>query len=56
MGGGGLDYYDTAMLLRLGPPTGPDSKHAEKVAEVKKEIAAAKAALDAIVDTPKGKE
>ena len=36
MGGGGLDYYDTAMLLPLGPATPPDPEPAEKIDGAKK--------------------
>jgi hypothetical protein len=53
MGGGGLDYYDTQMLLHVGgkrlsaaPP--------EKVAQAKKAFAKAQAEFRAIVGTPKG--
>jgi hypothetical protein len=40
MGGGGLDYYDTALLLCLGPEKMAD---ADKVARVKAALAAARA-------------
>jgi hypothetical protein len=55
MGGGGLDYYDTTMLLQVGPDRPPDPKRAEKAAEVKQALARAKAAWEAIRGTPEGK-
>ena len=54
MGGGGLDYYDTAMLLRLGsgePPPGA----AEKIAQAKAAYDRARAEFDAIFGTEEGK-
>ncbi len=34
MGGGGLDYYDTDLLIKLGPDVaGPDAAATEKIAE-----------------------
>jgi hypothetical protein len=53
MGGGGLDYYDAAMLVRLGtsePPTAADPR-AEKL---KAEVAEAKKKWDSIRGTPQG--
>jgi hypothetical protein len=52
MGGGGLDYYDTQMLLTLGKdkPAAPS----EKVAQLQKDYEKAKAEWDAIRGTPKG--
>ncbi|MCI0457673.1 MAG: PSD1 and planctomycete cytochrome C domain-containing protein [Gemmataceae bacterium] len=55
MGGGGLDYYDTAMLLRLGPGRRPNPKLAEKVESTKAALASARAEFEALVDTPEGK-
>ncbi len=52
MGGGGLDYYDPAMLVKLassGPPADP-----EKVKKLEAEVAVAKKAWDEIRGTPKG--
>jgi len=52
MGGGGLDYYDPAMLVKLSdalPPPPP-----EKVEKAKAELAEAKAAWDKIRGTPEG--
>jgi hypothetical protein len=59
MGGGGLDYYDTALLLHLGSakPYIPDALPgaAEKIARAKKAVALARAEFQALVGTPKGK-
>src|SRR5262249_37195723 len=52
MGGGGLDYYVPAMLVRLSttiPPPPP-----EQVKKLKEQFAKAKAEWDAIRGTPKG--
>ncbi len=52
MGGGGLDYYDPSMLVKLtsaGAPADP-----EKVAKLAAEVAEAKKAWDAIRGTPEG--
>jgi hypothetical protein len=54
MGGGGLDYYDPAMLVRLGPETQPDAKQAERIAEATRNFEAAKKAFEAIRGTPEG--
>src|SRR5205085_11837232 len=52
MGGGGLDYYDPAMLMVLSgaPPPAPP----EKVEKLKAELAQAKKEWDAIRGTPEG--
>jgi hypothetical protein len=55
MGGGGLDYYDTAMLLPLGPLAIEDPKLAEKIDKAKKDFEQARADFDAIFGTPEGK-
>src|SRR5207253_2879132 len=47
MGGGGMDYYDTRMLLHLGPQTF-DPARAAKIEQAKKAVAEAKAALQAL--------
>lgn len=52
MGGGGLDYYDPSMLVRLVgavPAASP-----EEVAKLEAEVAEAKKAWDAIRGTPEG--
>ena len=55
MGGGGLDYYDTTMLMHAGQETAkPDPKRAEKIAEATKAYEAAKTEFEAIRGTPKG--
>ena len=54
MGGGGLDYYDTDMLVRVGPEAKSDPKQAEKVAEAKKVYEKAKREFEAIRGTPEG--
>ena len=54
MGGGGMDYYDTEMLLPLGPRGGADPKLAEKIAEAKRAYETAKKEFEAIRGTPEG--
>jgi hypothetical protein len=56
MGGGGLDYYDTAMLLPLGPPAEVALPSHDKLAELKQALAKARKEFQAIAGTPKGKE
>jgi cytochrome c553 len=52
MGGGGLDYYDTTMLVKLTADLpAPDP---EKVAKLTAQVAEAKTAWDAIRGTPEG--
>jgi cytochrome c553 len=57
MGGGGLDYYDTAMLLPLGPSANaaPDPELPRKIQEATQALAKARKEFQAIVDTPEGK-
>ncbi|MCC7422116.1 MAG: DUF1553 domain-containing protein, partial [Planctomycetaceae bacterium] len=45
MGGGGLDYYDTSLLISLNPEAKPDPAVAEKIEEKKKAAQAARAEL-----------
>jgi mono/diheme cytochrome c family protein len=52
MGGGGLDYYNPAMLVRLTATVPPPP--AEQVRKMQEEVAKAKAEWDAIRGTPKG--
>lgn len=52
MGGGGLDYYDPAMLVRLAGEVAPASP--EQVAKLEAELAVAKKAWDEIRGTPEG--
>ena len=54
MGGGGLDYYDSAMLLNVGVDAKPDPNAAQKLAEAQKAFDEAKAAFEAIRGTPEG--
>src|SRR5262249_26702342 len=55
MGGGGLDYYDNSMLLPVGSGMAkPDAKAEAEIARLKKEVAEAKAAWDAIRGKPEG--
>ena len=55
MGGGGLDYYDTAMLLPLGPPASPDPQLPENIEIAKQAFTKARKEFQAIFDTPAGK-
>jgi len=57
MGGGGLDYYDTAMLLPLGSATlpAPGPKMVEKIARLNEELTQTRRELQAIVSKPEGK-
>jgi hypothetical protein len=48
MGGGGLDYYDTAMLLRLGSQKDLDHAIAQKIEGAKTALAKARAELLAL--------
>ncbi len=52
MGGGGLDYYDPAMLVRLSGDVPPPPS--EQVAKLEAELAEAKKAWDDIRGTPEG--
>jgi hypothetical protein len=54
MGGGGLDYYDTSMLIALGDEAQVDPKKAEKIAAATKAYEAAKKEFEAIRGTPRG--
>jgi cytochrome c553 len=54
MGGGGLDYYDPAMLVPLSADLPPVP--AEKVEKLKAEVAQAKKEWEAIRGTPEGLE
>lgn len=53
MGGGGLDYYDSQLLLQLGDQP-PAADSAAKIDEVKKELAAANAEFQALRESPEG--
>ena len=54
MGGGGLDYYDTQMLIRLGADPKPDLDLDRKVAEATRVYEAARKEFQAIQGTPEG--
>ena len=54
MGGGGLDYYDTKMLIKLGPDAPPDSGTSQKIETARKALAEAKADFEKLVDNPAG--
>ena len=56
MGGGGLDYYDSDLLLTLGKPVAEaeDPAKAEKIAKAKAAYEAARKEFEAIRGTPKG--
>ena len=54
MGGGGLDYYDTEMLIPLGEQAKADPELERKVAEAKKAYEAARKEFQAIQGTPEG--
>jgi hypothetical protein len=55
MGGGGLDYYDTAMLLSLTSGKGADPKITARIEEKNKAYQEALAEFEAIFGTPEGK-
>ena len=50
MGGGGLDYYDPQMLLRLGTGAASADASAEKIKRLQQEMAQARAELEALRD------
>ena len=54
MGGGGLDYYDSAMLLNVGVDAKPDPNAAQKIEELTKVFNEAKAEIEAIRGKPEG--
>src|SRR5439155_16081560 len=54
MGGGGMDYYDTAMLVRLGTEQQKPAAKPEQVAELTKQVEKARAEWNAIRGTPEG--
>lgn len=55
MGGGGLDYYDTSMLLSLGLAEVKEAS-AEEIAQAKEKFEAAQKEFQAIFNTPEGKK
>jgi hypothetical protein len=52
MGGSGLEYYDTALLLRLGPETKPDPTRPQRIAQAQAALAGARKELAALRDKP----
>lgn len=54
MGGGGLDYYDSAMLLKVGMESKPSADTAQKAEELTKAVEAARAEFEAIRGKPEG--
>jgi cytochrome c553 len=54
MGGGGLDYYDPQLLLRLGTGT-PSDASPEKIKRLQQELAQARAEFEALRKAPPGK-
>ncbi|MDB5295744.1 MAG: hypothetical protein JWO31_1727, partial [Phycisphaerales bacterium] len=54
MGGGGLDYYDTDMLVKLSGHKVPAGLSDEKIEQLKKDLDAARKEWNAIRGTPKG--
>ncbi|MBI2825254.1 MAG: PSD1 domain-containing protein [Planctomycetia bacterium] len=57
MGGGGLDYYDSQMLLRIGFETKEmDPKAAKEIEKATKKLADARAELEALRGKPEGDE
>ena len=57
MGGGGLDYYDTSMLLRLGPPAAPlPPAVTEKIDKATKSLADAKQEFEKLRKSKEGNE
>ncbi len=56
MGGSGLDYYDTSMLIVLQASNGPDEDLQKRIEKLKVEVAEAKAKFEALRDSPEGAE
>jgi cytochrome c553 len=56
MGGGGLDYYDTQMLLRVGPQPASTPEAAGKIEELNKQLVAARGEFEALRGKPEGNE
>jgi hypothetical protein len=52
MGGGGMDYYDTAMLLRLGSQQGMDRATTHKIEQARAALAQARSESLAIENNP----
>jgi len=56
MGGGGLDYYDTSLLLKLGSEQALDPDLDKKVEEAKKAVEEARKEFVALRDSKDGSE
>ncbi len=56
MGGGGLDYYDTEMLLKLGSPKSADPDSGTKRDEINRALVEARAELKTLNDSKEGNE
>jgi cytochrome c553 len=59
MGGGGLDYYDTQALVRLGSAessTQPTAESAKKIEDLTKAVDTARTEFQALRDKPEGNE
>lgn len=54
MGGGGLDYYDSSMLLQVGVESKPDPQLGDKIEAAKQAFEKARAEFEAIRGTPEG--
>ena len=54
MGGGGLDYYDSSMLLKVGVDAKPDPNSEQKIKDLTKAFEDAKAEFQAIQGKPEG--
>lgn len=54
MGGGGLDYYDTSMLLQVGEQSKPGPDEHVKIEAAKKAVEVARAEFEAIRGKPEG--
>ncbi len=56
MGGGGLDYYDPQMLLRIGPQTAAAKGTPEQIARLQTELAQARDEFAAIQKSAEGSQ
>jgi hypothetical protein len=56
MGGGGLDYYDSQMLLFVGPQLAPDPDAEKKIEAARQAAATAKEEFEKLRDDPAGDE
>jgi mono/diheme cytochrome c family protein len=56
MGGGGLDYYDTSMLLSTGPAVAPDAEKLAEIETLRKKVEEAKSNFQALKGSPEGEE